>query len=686
MLLACCCSFASGQEQTDEVVRVRTDLVQTDVMVFDKSGRFVDGLQREQFELLVDGKAQAISFFEQVRAGSAREQSPLGGKQAAPSSAADNPGRTLIFFIDDLHLSPDSIARTRSMLTEFVEHEMNDGDQVLLASTSGDIGFLQQFTESRTMLGAAIKRLVHKPYNSGDMTRESAPMTEYAALAIERKEDPRILKYYVEECQKGAPFGYSTTSCEIETINRARLILLQAAEVTASTYGALEKLMRAAAQVPGRKLAFFVSDGFLLDTGPRNADPRGRLNRIIDAALRAGIVLYTIDASGLRNGQLDATNNVAMDANGRLAGVALREIPARQDALNALAADTGGRALRNRSTFGPWVKEVLAETSSYYRLAWRPENEEQTSRDFKSITARIIGRPDLTVRLPRGFLKAESAAAKSVVKTPPAKSPPEQLREALASPAPRREIPTELSTIYLDTPEHGMVLTAAVELGGALAYEAVDGKQVAEVDVVGLVFDDKGKAAGNFQTHLKFNAPTATAVTGAASEQKVFYNHRFQLQPGLYQVLVAARDSRSGLLGSARQWVEIPNLNARKLSLSSLIVGLQNAEGTTEQAQFSVDHHFTRDAPLRYVVFIYNAKGATQPDVQMQAQVLRAGTQVLTTPWNKVPIAGRDPSRLAYGGELSLRSLAAGTYVLQVTARDQLAGTTAVQQTKITIE
>src|SRR3954467_4915084 len=84
----------------DDVVRVNTELVQTDVMVFDKEGRFVDGLQREQFELLVDGKVQPLSFFEQIRTGSAQEQSPPGSKQVASPSTADNPGRTIIFFID----------------------------------------------------------------------------------------------------------------------------------------------------------------------------------------------------------------------------------------------------------------------------------------------------------------------------------------------------------------------------------------------------------------------------------------------------------------------------------------------------------------------------------------------------------------------------------------------------------
>ncbi|HZF40929.1 MAG TPA: hypothetical protein VE715_19055, partial [Blastocatellia bacterium] len=54
----------------DDVVRVNTELVQTDVMVFDKKGQFVDGLKAEQFALKIDNKPQPISFFERVASGS----------------------------------------------------------------------------------------------------------------------------------------------------------------------------------------------------------------------------------------------------------------------------------------------------------------------------------------------------------------------------------------------------------------------------------------------------------------------------------------------------------------------------------------------------------------------------------------------------------------------------------------
>jgi len=71
---------ASAQEpskpQADDVLRVNTDLVQTAITVFDKNGRFVDDLDRAQFELTVDGKPRPVSFFERVTAGSAREAVP----------------------------------------------------------------------------------------------------------------------------------------------------------------------------------------------------------------------------------------------------------------------------------------------------------------------------------------------------------------------------------------------------------------------------------------------------------------------------------------------------------------------------------------------------------------------------------------------------------------------------------
>ncbi|HEX3250157.1 MAG TPA: hypothetical protein VHS05_12070, partial [Pyrinomonadaceae bacterium] len=54
------------REQPDDVVRVKTELVQTDITVVDKRGQFVAGLSADDFELRVDSQVQSLSFFEEV--------------------------------------------------------------------------------------------------------------------------------------------------------------------------------------------------------------------------------------------------------------------------------------------------------------------------------------------------------------------------------------------------------------------------------------------------------------------------------------------------------------------------------------------------------------------------------------------------------------------------------------------
>ena len=80
LLLVTVCCVANAQQQEPEVIRTKTELVQTAITVLDKKGNFVEGLQREQFQLLVDGKPREVTFFERIAAGSAREREHLSGR------------------------------------------------------------------------------------------------------------------------------------------------------------------------------------------------------------------------------------------------------------------------------------------------------------------------------------------------------------------------------------------------------------------------------------------------------------------------------------------------------------------------------------------------------------------------------------------------------------------------------
>ena len=61
-------------QSPDDVIRINTDLVQTEVMVFDSRGRFVEDLRPDQFEITLGGARQPVSFFERITSGSASQR------------------------------------------------------------------------------------------------------------------------------------------------------------------------------------------------------------------------------------------------------------------------------------------------------------------------------------------------------------------------------------------------------------------------------------------------------------------------------------------------------------------------------------------------------------------------------------------------------------------------------------
>jgi VWFA-related protein len=700
LLLVAICPLANAQET--EVVRTNVELVQTAITVLDKNGKFVEGLQREQFELMVDGKPRPISFFERIAAGSARERELAATPGAPADTATPKPvaparvaGRTILFFLDDLHLSADSMVRTKMMLQRFLEHERSSQDNIAITTASGQVGFLEQFTTNRAVLDEAMTRLIPRPYNTeGYSAGGTAKITEYMAFQLNTgKSDTKLMNAYIEECLKGSNMfkvakqltaPLLRQACETEVKNSSRAILIQAGQVTQNTYNSLSSVMRSLMRAPGRKLAFFISDGFLLDAGPNAPNVRDKLDYVIDAAQRAGVVVYTIHAEGLVNSTFqDPAYKRPMDERVVLASVG--ELAAKQDALSAIASETGGRALRSTNFFDKWVSDVLDETSNYYVVAWRPEVEEEKLPKFRNVKITIVGQPELTVRAPRGYVtgpKPEPATAKASDKPAPAKAPktPEsELRDALSDLYPAGGLPTLLSLTYLNTPANGLVVTSAIEVMGKGVSYGDDGTQPATIKLAGVVLNDKGKIASSFRNQLSIDPPKS------GGSDAIFYNHHTPLTPGIYQVRVAARDERSGRVGSAIQWIVIPDLTKNQLTLSSVLLGGQVLEDKSKEGtphvQLSVDHSFPRTSQLGYWVFVYNAKrdAAGNPQLTVQTQVLRDGQAVLSSPHRRLNSGGQDALRIPFGEELALKTLSPGKYDLKVIVTDGVAGTSATQ-------
>lgn len=712
-ILLCCClttAFAQAQQnppgqgnqteaQEGDTLRINTELIQTGVTVLDKQGRFISGLKQEDFELRVDGKPIPVSFFERLTGKSSDNKETRAGQASVNQEGANDAlgleqrrGRTVIFLVDDLHLTFDSHKRTKDLIARFIDREVEPDDLVVVASTSGKIGFLQQFTNDKRVMRAAVERLKYnRDLSSND--RQFPPMSEYQALLIDRY-DQEVTQIFVSAMLRENP-TLNPEDAQLQVRSRARSIVQQGGVMAKATYANLEQLMRKSAEVPGRKVVFFISDGIFVD--PINTDVSASLQRIADAASRANAVIYSFDAKGL-DASLPETGG-GLSAYRVQAG----ERWDAQDILNSLAKSTGGRFVHNTNDLKGGVTKALEETSVYYLLAWRPDAETRGAEKFRRIEVSVKRRPELVVRVQSGYLDEQPAAAKDRGKTTKvsATTPAEaELRSAFSALVPKRALPVSLVANYLDAPMEGPLLAIALQIKSfAVEFTEVNDKATANVDVVGVVFNSQGKREGFFNDRLTVGRNASSLTESDPSD--IYYNYQTRLKPGLYQIRIAARDVKSGRLGSAEQWIEIPDLASRQLALSSLLLGertrdpkQQKIASTTDLApagiQISVDRRFASTSHLRYVLYIYNAargQGAkTSPDIALQTQIFRGSAIVMTSPSRQVSAEGQDPAQLSYAAEIPLSAMPAGRYELQLTAIDRIAKTSASQRVSFEIK
>jgi VWFA-related protein len=662
-----------------DVVRISTELVQTDVTVFDKDGKFVSGLKPEEFELLIDNKPQPITYFESIVTGGKAEEARLraaGGKkstQPAPveGESTSDVGRTVLFFVNDLHLDPGSIARTHKTISNFIDNMLGPNDQVAITSASGQVGFLQQLTNNPAVLRAALDRIKIVPGATPDV--QQPYISPYAAYLIVERHDRDLFNAFVDQTLRANgmrdPPDRPIAASMVE--QRTRMILVQGDAVVKNALSSLVSLMRSTAKLPGRKLVFFISDGFMGNfTG---SDFTTMIERATTIANRSSVVIYSIDARGLTTDSMfDASNGGGFDPSGIMQSRLSGERTFMQEPLHALAADTGGRALLNSNDLTGAVARALDETSRYYLLAWRPENDAQRASNFSKIKVTIAGRPNLKVQLRRGYLgappeKSKATAQPTSVETPDVlgvtESSSEELRAAVA-------------LGYKRTTGANMQLTSTAQVS---AQSLGDSGGTIVVNVLGAVYDSHGKAVGSFRQRVE--------VTRTRANEPPIYtnvNHQVDLPPGLYQVRVIAAERGTNHLTSVMDWIDIPKVKEGTFSISSLFVGEITQAGGAAQIGVNASRRFARSSRLRFTTNIYNA--ATPVQWGLQIKILRGKQAVLTPPEITV---GADkisnPANSPYTLEFPLSALSPGNYTLELTVTDRTRKTSASQQLNLTV-
>ncbi len=709
-LLAALSGSTSAGAQAPEALKpelvlpTSVEVVRLEVVVTEKRHARA-GLTREDFVVLEDGRPQPIVQFQAFArpqpAPPARPSPPAATEPAGTEEdeAEDLlPARYVVLAIDDVHMEFESLSRVRKALTRFLDEDLRPEDQVALVTTSGASALSQEFTADRAVLQQTLSRLSaqgHPPQ------RTDIPyISEYQAELIEH-EDPMALDAAAQEVLQ-AGIVLDLSSAEEVARRKARGVLTEAVYDSRLTLETLESLCRGLSGLTGRKALFLVSDGFLTSLSARGSTTFD-VRRIADAGTRAGVVVYALDTRGLLAAPLGAgaasLRRPGPATFGAAEAIQRRSVEATRDAMNALAADTGGFLVENSNNLRAGLREMLKDTETYYVLAYEPTN---TKRDggFRRIEVRLPGVPGTRVRTRAGYFApddgrvgvAEGTAEATARRSEQRRS---EMRTALNSLAPLTAIPVRLSADFLslDPGVSQLVVSGTVDVATLPFVRRPDRRQ-ATVEAVALVYDQAGAVVATLPTER-----SAMDLSDADFErllrQGLPYHGAVAVAPGRYQVRLAAREDATGLLGSAWQRVEIPDLAPGRLALSSLFLLKESGTNGAPASPKAVPALLTAQALRRFLrteslyvqLYAYNPKrdasGATS--LVAQAQVLRGGAVLGTAaPEPLEPTENRDP--IAHTSRIKLQRFDPGDYELRVTVTDRNASAIATRSVAFTID
>jgi VWFA-related protein len=677
----------TGQQAGDDVVRITTNLVQVDAVVTDSKDQPVTDLQPQEIEIYEDNRPQKITHFSYVENKSQNRTSSQSRNSGNPLTVPPTPlrpqdvRRAIALVVDDLGLSFQSVSQVRDALKKFVDSQMQDGDLVAIVRASGGIGALQQFTGDKRQLHAAIDQI--RWYAAG----------RSGASPIAAVKPPTPGRFGAEIDAK---------SDELDQFRDDVLAV--------GTLGAIKYVITGLRELPGRKSLILVSDGFrvmaqekinrVMEVATTNRSDRTlqRLQKLVDEANRASVVIDTINAASLQTGPgFNAEDSLtrADSPTGARSPDELAQLMTdrsvanadKQTGLDYLANQTGGLAIRSTNDLSKGIRRIMNDPG-FYLIGYRPNEStfdpKTGQHTFHHLTVKILRPGKFNARVRNGFYgitENEAASANS-------DSVRDQILRALISPFGASGVPIKLTSLFANEANGGSLMRSLVHVdGSALTFtdEADDWHQ-AQFDVVAVTFGADGNILDQVTRvdHLRVRGEAYQRVLKAGFVYVVTVPVK---KPGAYQLRVALRDQASGRVGASSQFVEVPDLKKRLLELSGILVNgaaNQAANGNRSELEDAANidpansaavRKFRAGQSVRYSFVIYNARldGVTgQPKLQVQMRLLH-GDEVVFTGKNQPFVLSNPPdvARLSAASAVQIGAdMPAGEYALQVTVTD----------------
>ena len=686
ILLRLLLALSCVAQQTDEPVvtfKSSSTLVIVSVFVRDRDGKPVEGLKKEDFKLLEDGKPQNISVFEfqklddpvsEVKAPEAAKAPDVAParREAAPKSKApaaitpSKPGevryrdRRLIAMLFDFSgmPQPDQL-RAQDGALKFIRQQMSPNDVMAILSFSNALKVEQDFTSDRDRLAEVIKS-----FRIGEGT--------YVGAIAETGDDD----------EQDTQAAFTADQSEFNIFN------------TDQKLSALESAAKMLGSLPERKALVYFSSG----VGKTGTENESQLRSTINAAVRSNVAFYPIDARGLvalpPGG--DASTS-APRGSGIFSGSTQQrqrqQFSGQQETLSTLAHDTGGKALLDDNELDAGIVQAQQDMRSYYILGYYSANPALDGK-YRKVALSLTGTQHASFKLDyrQGYFSAkEFKKFNSTDKE-------RQLEEALLLGDPLTDLPLALEVDYFRLTPERYFIPVSVKIPGSEIPVAKKGSNgITALDFIGQIRDSKSAIVGSVRDGIQVKLSDADAAQ--LTKKNMQYDTGFTLPPGKYKLKFLARENQTGKMGTFETTFTIPDLTVRNgpLAMSSVVLSNQReplsaAVGSATNKKKLLDIHplvldgqklvpsvtrvFRKDQNMFVYFEVYDpATDPAQktPRVAATLSFYRGKTKISESEPIRVTEAPKARPHVApFQFQTPLAKLTPGRYVCQVSVVDEL--------------
>ena len=710
-------------------IRVQAPSVVVDVIVTDKKGQPVSGLTAADFRLFENNNEQKIvAFVPPLKtAEKASQETAPAKEQGAP--AAGTPGEREARSIAEIHfitlvldlgdLQPGHIKRACDAAAVYVRKDVAVEDLVAIYFVDQSLHLALAFTADKQQVLATLNRLSgHAPegrLNTGARQETQQEIDElnqeiYGLRASSTLGVGATVAAPASGSQAaaagGSAAGAQAAEIQMEKIELATLMKFLWSQSTVQARAvllALRSIAQAYQSLPGRKNVVLFSEGFL-----HSPEALPEIEAVIDAANRANVAFYVIDAGGLAAETYDAASAMPPDPGGtreayRVANwgqydqastglhkfdwAAHLGIDSLHEDLSQVASATGGLMMKNQNDLLVGLESVDRDLREFYTLVYQPSDTNYDGA-FRHIKVEML-KPNVHLRYRQGYWAIPPG--EEAMMTPAAA----QLIAAIQNGSLKPAFAPDLNAALLVARDGKLEAPVRVSLPGRLVNLERAGDRYGGVATLVLVArNHAGGLAAVHQRSLTFDL--TKKQWDEFRHEKVDINARLMLSEMEPIAIQAILQLPGGTVAVGNRQVSVSNRDSGFM-LSGLLLSndIEPAQGTADPADalrgenfqifLPTQPRFARSDKLTVYFGIVRREAAPVGRLRVTYAV-KSGTDIVTSLGAEDVAWGSSQDRLLVLKQFDLSALKGGQYTLEVALQNPAAHLSTSASAEFSIE